>query len=80
MQTITKLITYAYYQVRATIFNYFRATAYGIWSLLVPAGYNRDPTAHFGYKKVMILEHSYTVNEEELITEKDISRSRGKSE
>ena len=56
----------------------FRATAYGMWSLFVPAGYNRDPTAHFGYKKVaMILEHSYTVNDEDLITEKDIARSRG---
>ena len=49
-----------------------------MWSLFVPAGYNRDPTAHFGYKKVaMILEHSYTVNDEDLITEKDIARSRG---
>ena len=57
----------------------FRATAYGMWSLLVPVGYNRDPAAHFGYKKVaMILEHTYTVNEEELVTEKDITRSRGK--
>ena len=56
-----------------------RATAYGMWSLLVPVGYNRDPAAHFGYKKVaMILEHTYTVNEEELVTEKDITRSRGK--
>ena len=56
-----------------------RATAYGIWSLLVPVGYNRDPTAHFGYKKVpMVLGHSYTVNDEELITEKDIARSQGK--
>ena len=26
----------------------------------------------------MILEHSYTVNDDDLITEKDISRSRGK--
>ena len=50
-----------------------------MWSLLVPVGYNRDPAAHFGYKKVaMILEHTYTVNEEELVTEKDITRSRGK--
>ena len=58
----------------------FRATAYGIWSLLVPVGYNRDPTAHFGYKKVaMIFEQSYMVNEEEVITEKDIARSRGES-
>ena len=36
----------------------YRATAYGIWSLLVPAGYNRDPTAHFGYKKVAMI---YTI-------------------
>ena len=50
-----------------------------MWSLLVPVGYNRDPAAHFGYKKVaMILEHTYTVNEEELVTDKDITRSRGK--
>lgn len=60
--------------------NFIRATAYGMWSLFVPAGYNRDPTAHFGYKKVaMILEHSYTVNDDDLITEKDISRSRVRS-
>ena len=70
------------YNWHVNLFNLLkhRATAYGIWSLFVPAGYNRDPTAHFGYKKVaMILEHSYTVNEEELITEKDIARSRGKN-
>jgi len=60
--------------------NFVRATAYGMWSLLVPVGYNRDPAAHFGYKKVaMILEHTYTVNEEELVTEKDITRSRVRS-
>ena len=55
-----------------------RATAYGIWSLLVPAGYNRDPAAHFGYKKVpMILENSYVINVEDPVTQKDIARSQG---
>merc|ERR1712110_882815 len=50
--------------------NFVRATAYGMWSLLVPVGYK---------KVAMILEHTYTVNEEELVTEKDITRSRVRS-
>ena len=32
--------------------NFFRATAYGLWSLLVPAGFNTDPTAFVGYTKL----------------------------
>ena len=31
---------------------FFRAVTYGLWSLLVPAGYNTDPAAFIGYTKL----------------------------
>jgi len=35
--------------------NFFRAIAYGLWSLFVPAGYNTDPTAFLGYTKLPLV-------------------------
>ena len=32
-----------------------RSISYGLWSLLVPVGYNRDPASPMGYSNVKIV-------------------------
>ena len=58
----------------------FRAITYGLWSLLVPAGYNTDPTAFVGYTKLPLFPDHATVDDmmpasDEPPTEKELARS-----
>ena len=32
-----------------------RSVSYGLWSLLVPVGYNRDPASPLGYSNIKIV-------------------------
>ena len=52
---------------------FYRSCIYGLWSLFVPVGYARDPSAHLGYTKVSLED---TIPELEVPTEKEIERSR----
>lgn len=53
--------------------DFYRSCVYGLWSLFVPVGYARDPSAHLGYTKVALED---TLPEAEIPTEKDVERSR----
>jgi len=63
--------------------DFSRAVTYGLWSLLVPAGYNTDPAAFIGYTKLPLFpdipdsgpEDSCMPANNEPPSEKDLARS-----
>ena len=57
-----------------------RSFSYALWSILVPIGFNRDPAAPLGYKKINLLASTAHLEEDMTIvrpmTEKEAEMSR----
>lgn len=55
-----------------------RCCSYAIWSLLVPVGFNRDPSANLGYSKISLFDEHRMELSRDPVTDKDIERSSGR--
>merc|ERR1712018_136954 len=56
--------------------DFYRACVYALWSLFLPVGYAKDPSAHLGYTKVPLSDTLPADDDSGPITSQDIERSR----
>ena len=42
--------------------NISRAISYGLWSIFIPAGFNRDPSSPLGYSKIPLLLEGHHIS------------------